>query len=56
MLAGPDLQHLAPLSTAPRHGFETAIHVTTNQPFLAVRALDASGNVLATSAPGTAKG
>jgi hypothetical protein len=56
VLAGPDLQHLAPLSTAPRHGFETAIHVTTNQPFLAVRALDASGNVLATSAPGTAKG
>ncbi|HZP31628.1 MAG TPA: arylsulfotransferase family protein [Acidimicrobiia bacterium] len=56
VLAGPDLQHLAPLTTAPKHGFETVIHVTTNQPYVAVRALDASGTVLATSAPVTPKG
>jgi hypothetical protein len=56
VLAGPDLLHLAPLTTAPKHGFETAIHVTTNQPFLAVRALDSSGGVLATSNPVTPAG
>jgi hypothetical protein len=56
VLAGPDLLHLSPLTTAPKHGFETAIHVTTNQPFLAVRALDASGGVLAASNPITPTG
>ena len=56
VLAGLDLQHLAPVTTVPKHGFETAIHLTTNQPFLAVRALDAAGGILATSTPVTAKG
>ncbi len=49
VLAGPDRAHLTPVTTVARHGFETAIHTTSNQPYFAVEALDAGGGVLATS-------
>jgi hypothetical protein len=50
VLAGTTPQSLAAIGSAARSGFETAITVSTAQPFLAVRALDESGNLLATSA------
>jgi hypothetical protein len=49
VLAGPDRADLVPITTVSRSGFETTIHATTNQPYVAVRADDATGNVLATS-------
>ena len=49
VLAGPDLGHLAPVTTVPKHGFETAIHVSTNQAYFEVQALDGSGTLLGTS-------
>lgn len=51
VLAGPDFAHLNPVTSAPKEGFETAINTTSNQPYYAVQALDANGNVLATSGP-----
>jgi hypothetical protein len=51
VLAGPDSSNLTPLTSVARAGFETTIHATTNQPYLAVQALDADGRVLATSDP-----
>ena len=53
LLAGPDADHLTRVTTAAKHGFETTIHLTTNQPYLAVQALDSGGTVLATSPPTT---
>jgi hypothetical protein len=55
LLAGPDTTHFAQVASAPRSGFETAIQVTNNEPYFAVQAIDASGAVLATSAPTTAR-
>jgi Arylsulfotransferase (ASST) len=49
VLAGPDRTHLTTVTSGPKHGFETAIHATTNDPYVAVQALDANGAVLATS-------
>ena len=49
VLAGPDRTHLATVTSGPKHGFETAIHATSNDPYIAVQALDANGAVLATS-------
>jgi hypothetical protein len=49
VLAGPDRTHLATVTSGPKHGFETAIHATSNDPYVAVQALDANGAVLATS-------
>ncbi len=50
LLAGPSSHQLAPIATAPRTGFETAIAANTAQPYLAVAALDAGSKTLATSA------
>jgi hypothetical protein len=51
LMAGRSPNKLTPLhSTATRSGFETDMPATTSQPYLAVRALDSSGQVLATSA------
>jgi hypothetical protein len=47
--SGPDA--LEPVVTQPREGFETPITVSTDEPQIAVRALDASGRPLATSRP-----
>ncbi len=48
-LAGPSRWVLATVGSAPRDGFETAFHVSSAGPYVAVRALDASGGVLGTS-------
>ncbi len=49
-LVGPDLQHLGPVATVPRSGFETAIDLAyTTGHYVAVRALDADGRVLGES-------
>lgn len=50
VLTGPNAAGLAPVATAPRTGFETAVVVKSIDPFVAVRARDASGAVLGTSA------
>ena len=49
VLAGPSAQQLAPVATAVRTGFETAIPTPGPEAFLAVQALDASGAALAAS-------
>ena len=51
VLAGPNAGKLAPVRTAPRDGFETTVHLTAGQPYVAMQALDRSGAVLGTSAP-----
>jgi hypothetical protein len=48
LLAGPSASQLAPVSTTPRAGFETAIPAPAAA-FYQVRALSASGRVLASS-------
>jgi hypothetical protein len=48
VLAGPGPDRLEPVGSAPRKGFETAITVKTNEPYVGVRAKDASGKVLGT--------
>jgi len=49
VLAGSSPSSLAPVTTAPRSGFETTIHAPTSAPYVAVAALDAAGATLATS-------
>lgn len=52
VLAGSSAESLAPVATAPRQGFETSIQLGAagaGARYVAVRALDASGQVLATS-------
>jgi Arylsulfotransferase (ASST) len=49
VLAGTDGGPLAPVSTVPRSGFETAIPLRGPGPLFEVQALDASGAVLASS-------
>jgi hypothetical protein len=48
LLTGPSATHLAPVSTTPRSGFETAIPAPSAA-FFQVRALSASGKVLGSS-------
>jgi hypothetical protein len=50
VLAGPSATSLVPVTTVAKSGFETTIAVHTTEPFVAVSALDAAGNRLATSA------
>jgi hypothetical protein len=50
VLGGTTKSALNPVSIAPRSGFETQIDLGVGQAYLAVQALDAAGNVLATSA------
>jgi hypothetical protein len=45
--AGPDW--LEPVGSAPRKGFETALTLQTDEPYVAVKAKDSSGQVLGTS-------
>jgi hypothetical protein len=49
VLGGGSPQSLAPVATAARAGFETAITTPAAAPYVAVQALDASGAVLGTS-------
>jgi hypothetical protein len=46
VLAGASPDKLEPVGTAPRKGFETAITLQTDEPYVAVRAKDGSGRVL----------
>ena len=50
LLAGPDKKKLRPLLTVPKTGFEAAIPLPSNAPWVAVRALDRLGRSLARSA------
>jgi hypothetical protein len=49
LLAGSDPRRMNPVGEVPREGFETAIEVRTSEPYVGVRARDASGRVLGTS-------
>src|SRR3954447_21853634 len=51
LLAGADANALAPIGSATRAGFETAITAKSTAPLLAMRAYDAVGKVLGTSGP-----
>jgi hypothetical protein len=48
-LAGPGPDQLKPVATSPRHGFETTLTVRTSEPYFAVQAKSASGQVLGTT-------
>ena len=50
VLSGPGPGLMAPLGSVPRDGFETAMLAEATSRYLAVRALDRSGEVLGTSA------
>jgi hypothetical protein len=50
LLAGPRPDALQPVDNRPRAGFETTLSARTDEPYVAVRALDGD-RVLATSAP-----
>ena len=49
VLAGRDANHLQLLKTVAKGGFETPIVVATDQPYVAVRALDDRGSILGSS-------
>jgi hypothetical protein len=49
VLAGASPDELEPLGSGPWKGFETALAVRTDEPYVAVRAEDGSGRVLGTS-------
>jgi hypothetical protein len=51
VLAGRRSGQLESLGSVPRDGFETSMLVQTSDPYVAVRAKDHFGQVLATSAP-----
>ncbi len=51
VLAGATPTQLFAAGSAPRAGFETAIEVTTSDPYIAVEALGANGNILGASEP-----
>jgi hypothetical protein len=51
ILAGQSPTELQPVATVPRTGFEAASTVASGGPWFLVQALDASGHVLASSAP-----
>jgi Arylsulfotransferase (ASST) len=50
VLGGPSSHQLAPVASAPRGGFETAIATPAPEAYVQVQALSASGAVLGTSA------
>ena len=49
VLAGGSRSELVSIVAVPRTGFETSIGVATSASYVAARALDASGTLLATS-------
>jgi hypothetical protein len=49
VLAGEGPRQLKELASTPREGFETVITVKTTEPYVGVRAVDASGKVLGSS-------
>jgi Arylsulfotransferase (ASST) len=50
VLAGASASALAPVATAAKSGFQTSISAPGSGPYVQVQALDASGNVIGTSA------
>jgi hypothetical protein len=46
VLAGSDRHHMIPITARSWNGFETAMHVYNEPPFLAVQALDGNGHAL----------
>jgi hypothetical protein len=50
LLGGPDKKRLRPLLAVPKTGFEAAIPLPADVPWVAVRALDRLGRSLARSA------
>jgi hypothetical protein len=50
LLAGPDASSMTVVAAGPRMGFESSVTAATTQPMVAMRALDATGTTLATSA------
>jgi hypothetical protein len=50
LLAGPNAGSMTVVGAGPRTGFESSVTAATAQPMVAMRALDASGATLATSA------
>jgi hypothetical protein len=51
LLAGADAASLAPVASRPSEGFETAVTAKSTAPLVAMRAYDAAGNVVVTTAP-----
>ena len=49
VLAGTNPKKLEPVGSVPWGGFETAMAIRTDEPFVAVQAEDNSGQVLGTS-------
>jgi hypothetical protein len=49
VMAGEGPRKLKELASTPREGFETVITVNTSEPYVGVRAVDASGKVLSSS-------
>jgi hypothetical protein len=49
LLAGPSEDALEPVADAELDGFETTVEGETDEPLVAMRALDADGETLATS-------
>ena len=49
VLAGPNPEELEPVGSVPWEGFETAMAIRTDEPYVAVQAEDDSGHVLGTS-------
>lgn len=49
VLAGPSPEQLSPVASAPRTNFETKVEAPGEPAYVAVQALDSSGNVLGTS-------
>ena len=49
VLAGPGPDRLKPVGSVARDGFETAIAVSTTEPYVSVRARDSSGRALGTA-------
>jgi Arylsulfotransferase (ASST) len=50
VVAGPSAEDLHEVGSAPKTGFETSLTATTVEPYVAVQALDARGDVLGQSA------
>jgi hypothetical protein len=50
VLAGASPSALAPVASAAKSGFETTVKAPASGPYVQVQALDASGNVIGTSA------
>jgi hypothetical protein len=51
LLAGPSKAALQAVGEAKANGFETTVQASTGESMVAVRALDADGKTLGTSAP-----